>query len=178
MRILGVTASSILKVTGSYESIATVNGTGSSGTITFSSIPSTYKHLQIRTLANDNSGNALYMQLNSDTGSNYTNHRLQGNGATTAAAGAGSQTENFWVGYASYVASNYGVSIVDLHDYSSTSKYKTMRSLIGYDINGGGLILLGSGLWMSTSAITSISIVSSGGNFTTASAFSLYGING
>jgi hypothetical protein len=118
------------------------------------------------------------MQLNSDTGANYTNHRLQGNGSTTASAGAGSQTENFWVGYASYVASNYGVSIVDLHDYSLTSNYKTMRSFVGYDINGGGLVQLGSGLWMSTSAITSISITSSGGNFTTASQFALYGIKG
>lgn len=162
----------------SYESIATATGTGSSGTITFSSIPSTYKHLQVRTLANDASGNQLTMQFNSDTGSNYSYHRLQGTGATVAGAGGANQTQISFVGYAPYTTSTYGISIIDIIDYANTSKYKTSRTLMGYDINGGGLVLLGSGLWMNTAAINSISISTSGANFTTASRFALYGIKG
>jgi hypothetical protein len=177
--ILGILDSGgVAASTSSYESIASATGTGSSGTILFSSIPSTYKHLQIRSLANDNSGNQLSMQFNSDTGSNYSYHRLQGAGVSAAATGAASQTEIPFIGYAAGTTSIYGVGIIDIHDYASTSKYKTSRSFIGYDINGGGLVLLGSGLWMSTSAISSISITSSGGNFTTASTFALYGIKG
>ena len=156
--------------------IQRVAGTGSSGTITFTSIPQTYKYLQIRSLANDNNGNQLSMQFNSDTGSNYSYHRLQGAGVSAAATGAASQTEIPFIGYAAGTTSIYGVGIIDIHDYASTSKYKTSRSFIGYDTNGSGLVLLGSGLWMSTSAISSISITSSGGSFTTASTFALYGI--
>jgi len=64
-----------IPITGDYESIATAIGTGSSGTITFGSIPSTYKHLQIRSIQRVASGNAyIKVQFNNDTNSNYTYH--------------------------------------------------------------------------------------------------------
>ncbi len=44
----GLYGTGVPPVTSSYESIATSTATGSS--ITFSSIPSTYKHLQVRAL--------------------------------------------------------------------------------------------------------------------------------
>jgi len=55
----------------SFESIATATGSGQTS-VTFSSIPSTYKHLQIRIIARDNSGNgggsgALRLRFNGDT---------------------------------------------------------------------------------------------------------------
>jgi len=57
---------------GSYESIASASGTGSSGTITFSSIPSTYTHLQIRGIGrNSYPSTQVNVRFNSDTGSNY-----------------------------------------------------------------------------------------------------------
>lgn len=178
MIIPGVIASSQFVVTSSFESIATATGTGSSGTITFSSIPSTYQHLQLRVNSKNTSGNNLVMQLNSDTGTNYTRHYLRGDGTSVTASGQTSQSQIEFMGSGSgtpYPA----VLIIDIHDYASTSKYKTIRNLSGQDENGSGTITLSSGLWLSTSAVNSITFkISSSGSFTTDSTFALYGIKG
>ncbi len=77
----------------SYESIATASGNGSSATITFSSIPSTYTHLQIRAITRDTSAlNDSYgakLKINSDTGSNYTSHYLLGTGSGISSGSQG-----------------------------------------------------------------------------------------
>lgn len=169
----------------SYESIATATGTGSSGTITFSSIPSTYKSLQIRIMAHTSSGTfpAINMQFNSDTGTNYVIHRLFGNG-TSVTANATTASSNISVCAAFGDGSNtttYGVSITDIIDYASTSKNKTVRSLTGKDDNSGttnSTLYFYSGLWLSTNAITDISLTATSGNFNTSSVFALYGIKG
>ena len=162
----------------SFESIATATGTGSSGTITFSSIPSTYKHLQIRFMIFTNTNDAALMQVNSDTGSNYTRHFLSGNGSTVSAV-ASTPSTSFYVDNLSQGTSSTlpDVSIIDLLDYSSTTKNKTIRCFSGIDKNGSGDVTLSSGVWMNTNSITSISIFL-GANFTTTSVFSLYGIKG
>ena len=69
-------------------------------------------------------------------------------------------------------------NIIDLLDYSNTNKYKTLRVLAGYDTNGAGVVLLGSGLWMNTNAISSIAITPYSGTFTQYTQFALYGIKG
>ena len=159
--------------------IQRVAGTGSSSTITFSSIPQTYKHLQIRSNAGDGAGNIINLRFNSDSGSNYAYHRILGNGTTVTATGAATQTESAAVAYARGTTSIMGVSITDVLDYPSTSKYKTIRSFMGYDLNGSGQLYLSSGLWQSTSAVTSITLINNGGaNFSTASTFALYGMVG
>ena len=81
---------------------------------------------------------------------------------------------------ATSTASVFGGIVIDLLDYSNTNKYKTLRSLGGWDANGSGRIILNSGLWgNSGSAISSIDIVTStGNNFVQYSTFALYGIKG
>ena len=168
-----------LLVSPAFESIATATGTGSSGTITFSSIPSTYQHLQIRIIAfgDTPNQNTMILRFNSDSGSNYARHNLRGNGSSAAAGGTASTT---LIGIGSQTANlsstNPMVAIVDIHDYKSTDKNKTVRSLGGIDENGSGEITLHSGLWMNTSAISTITISTPGQNFTTNSVFALYGI--
>ena len=188
MGILGIYASSVLKVTNSYESIATVTvGSGGSSTISFSSIPSTYKHLQIRAIARDNRADAgtssLRLQFNSDTGSNYyTNHRITGSGSS-AVAGAGATgafilfTES---ASGNSTANCFSASVVDVLDYVNTNKYKTTRTLHGADLNdANGAVVFRSGLWMSTSAISTITIThNNGSNLVQYSQFALYGIKG
>jgi hypothetical protein len=73
-----------------------------------------------------------------------------------------------------------GVAIVDIHDYAATTKNKTVRNISGVDTNNtsDGLIYLSSGLWQSTSAVSSIDVFFSGENFTTSTVVSLYGIKG
>lgn len=173
----------------SYESIATATGTGSSGTITFSSIPSTYQHLQIRYIAKDTrtgTNDNLRIRLNNDTSTNYARHTLRGTGATVDATASTSAT---WIDCNNAIADTptgttnmMGVGILDLHDYASTTKNKTLRIINGFDYNytnsTDGIISLYSGLWMSTSAVNRIDLISSGTAFNTSSVFSLYGIKG
>lgn len=182
MPILGILASSVPAAAGDYESIATVTGTGSSGTITFSSIPSTYTHLQIRYIGrvtNSDTADNIFIQFNSDTGSNYAWHYLQGDGASTAASGASSQSKilSGRVSAATAASDIMGAGVLDLLDYANTNKYKTLRTLTGQDRNGGGVIVMTSGLWQNTSAVSTITITNgSATNFTTSSHFALYGI--
>jgi hypothetical protein len=150
---------------GDFESIATVTvGSGGASSIEFTSIPSTFAHLQVRILCrSDRSGQNLdfpTVQVNADTGSNYARHTLYGNGSTAQAA-AVSSTSAMVLGTmagGSATANAFGASIFDIFDYSDTSKYKTLRSVGSFDNNGSGEVRLYSGLWMSTSAITSIKI--------------------
>jgi len=166
----------------SYESIATVTGTGSSGTITFSSIPSGYASLQIRcNILASASNEFVSLQLNSDTGSNYTRHSLQGIGTSAVADGAANSSSINLDGYYWGPQSSYPtVLVIDILDYTSTTKFKTVRIFNGQDNNSTrGQVGLCSGLYRSTSALSSIAINISGGiNFTTDSTFALYGIKG
>jgi hypothetical protein len=162
----------------SYESIASASGTGSSGTITFSSISGSYSHLQIRWIARASTGGAIYARLNSDSGSNYSAHILYGNG-TSALANAQSATNIPLIirdGGISTTASTMTAGVFDLLDYASASKNSTYRNLGGQDLNGSGVIELASGAWYNTAAVTSISFIHNGGNFTTDTRFALYGI--
>jgi hypothetical protein len=183
--ILGILAQSAGAVGGgtSYESIATVTvGSGGSGTIDFTSIPSTYTHLQIRALFGTNgAGQAYAVNFNSDTANNYAYHYLQGNGASTSVGASINRaftllTDNSGAG----TSTSPSVFVMDLLDYRSTSKNKTIRLLNGYDGNGSGDIRLDSGLWFATpAAITSISISGlSSATFSQYSSFALYGIKG
>ena len=173
-----------------FESIATATVSGSSPTITFSSIPSTYKHLQLRILArgtaNGDSANPLilFMRANSDTGTNYAVHRLVGNGSTVAVGGSASESRMTPAVYADsgYPANVYGAIIIDIHDYSSTTKNKTVRTISGVDDNTGttsSQLNLRSDLWMNTAAITTLTLENNGGdNFNSNSKFALFGIKG
>jgi hypothetical protein len=163
----------------SFESIATATGTGSSGTITFSSIPSTYKHLQIRSLNIPSAVTTLYISCNSLGGTNYAQHFLLGEGTTTAAGGAANSSSVYVCGlFTSINTTNPNVSIIDVQEYKSTTQNKTIRIFSGHDNNGGGEVNLVSGLVKTTNAITSISLFLGSGNFATTSVFSLYGIKG
>lgn len=170
-------------VTGSFDSIATVSPT-SSATVTFSSIPSTYKHLQIRILASVaqtvNPPFNWLVTFNGDSAANYSRHRLQGDGSSASSYGIGSQNY-FELSYINGSLTTMNAAVVDILDYQNTNKYKTTKSLSGYDANGSGFIVLNSGSWQSTSAITSISITQNSGGtglYAPNTSFALYGIRG
>lgn len=170
---------------GSYESIATVTvGAGGASTVTFTSIPSTYQHLQIRMLARSNRAVTLegaHGYFNSDTTlTNYRIHGLLGNGASASAYDDSSNyTYIGLVSGASAGASMFGVSVCDILDYANTSKNKTVRSLSGSDQNGSGQSRLNGSVWLSTAAINAITIsTNGGGNWVEYTQFALYGIKG
>jgi len=179
-------------VTNSYESIATVTvGAGGSSSVGFTSIPSTYKHLQLRIFGRGLSSSAdrvsITVKVNSDTGTNYANHALIGTGSAASAAAASSQgvgVNNYMAGISAIVgstgtASAFGASIVDILDYANTNKYKTFRSLAGQDQNNtSGRIALVSGLWQNTAAITTLDLNLESGSWAQYSSIALYGIKG
>jgi hypothetical protein len=184
MPILGIIASqNYPRITNSYESIATITvGSGGQATAEFTSIPSTYKHLQLRAIARTNfaaASIAFHLQFNSVTGTNYSSHELTGNG-TSAAATASTSTSFPVLGDitgSSATANIFGAVVLDILDYTSTSKNKTVRSLSGNDRNGSGKLGLYSGLWFSTpAAISSIQIIPGAGDFIQHTQFALYGI--
>jgi hypothetical protein len=181
--VLGSFSSGVAASTSSYESIASATGTGSSDTITFSSIPSGYKSLQVRALFRSSSAfstpDTLRVTLNGST-TTYASHNLYGDGSTVTANGT---TGSAYIRVLSMVTGStsggYSVLILDLIDNDSTTKNKTVRIFGGCDTNGLGAIGLHSGLWATTSAVTSMTFAITGaGNLDTTSTFALYGIKG
>jgi hypothetical protein len=160
-----------------FESIASATPSGSS--VSFTSIPSTYTHLQIRYLARDNASGTLRdmnLRFNNDTGSNYAFHFLRGSGSVVGISGAASfssiQANDVLTG-ATSTANIYGVGIIDIHDYASTTKNTTVRWFSGNDQNGSGYASLSSGLYINTAAVDRIDITQ---NFAAGTIFALYGI--
>ena len=154
------------------------NGTGN---FTFSSIPQTYTHLQVRVIlrcATATNQLPLFVQFNGDGSNNYTEHGLQGNGSSASSGSQGLGTSIGWYSFAgsSTTSGVFGVGILDILDYANTNKYKTAKGLSGYDNNGDGDVNLTSGLWLSTSAINSITFSPYGGFNTNYSRIDLYGI--
>jgi hypothetical protein len=190
MPILGIIASSkSVSLPGTYESIATVTvGGGGSATVEFTSIPATYKHLQVRCFAQTNrgtyGGDAAKIQFNSDTSANYTYHSLRGNGSSASSSNEVNLAYGYSVDTGTGVSSTFGAAVIDILDYLDTNKNKTIRTLTGNDINGtiagyGGTVTFISVLWKNTSAITSIKFTpESGSQFNQYSSFALYGIKG
>jgi len=168
----------------SYTSLQTVTvGAGGASSITFSSIPSTYTHLQVRLFGRTTSSNAyatVYIQNNSDTGTNYTYHALSGSGSSASSSGRGTGSDTAMTVQnltgAGATANNFGATIIDILDYANTNKYKTMRELGGYDNNGSGYINLNSSVWLNTNAISSLTITADG-NFVQYTSAALYGVN-
>lgn len=188
MGILGIYASQISgHLSAPFDSLQTVTvGSGGASSISFTSIPDIYKHLQVRILAratDSNAANYANLKVNSDTsGSNYARHLLVGNGSSAASyssTGSGTVTNLGEIPAATATSGMFGVFVVDILDYQNTNKYKTIRSIGGDDRNGGGEINFNSILWMNTNAISSIQLTTyASANFAEYTQAALYGIKG
>lgn len=165
-----------------FELIATAYGTGSSGVISFSSIPQTYKHLQVRAVTKNTGSGAGTTNNNltfNGVTTGYAQHLLTGNGSTVTSTSGTNQSSIGAIGTAvSTVAGAMHGMILDVLDYSSTSKNTTVRMLAGrLDGSTSNTVLL-SGLFNNTAAISSMTFTLTNGNFATTTRFSLYGIKG
>ena len=150
----------------------TLSTTASS--VTFSNIPQNYEHLQIRAMIKQTANANYVATFNSDGGANYSTHRLMGDGGSASAA-AFTPVGAMYVGYIPS-ATYPGAMIMDVLDYSNTSKYKTLRVLEGSDNNGSGYVTFWSGSWRNTNAIDTITLTPLSTTFAQYSSFALYGI--
>jgi hypothetical protein len=172
---------------GDFETIASTVVSSPVASVTFSSIPADYKHLQVRILGRTTRANAsatISLRFNGDTGATWSTHDFTGDGATASSGGGGSRTYDY-VGVclgtgSSATADIFGAGITDILDYADTNKYKTIRTLTGKDVNGStGSVALLSANWRDTDAITTILFTdSSFANLDTGTSIALYGIKG
>lgn len=166
--------------TATYDKIATQTLASDAITITFSSIPATYTDLRLVFVAKAGAtGNPpVYIRLNSDTATNYSNTILRGNGTAATSHSLANNNALFVGGYGVGVNTTYfSLHTVDLFSYVG-STYKTVLTTSSQDFNGSGEVTRSVGLWSSTAAITSILIWSTGTTsyFGIGTTATLYGI--
>jgi hypothetical protein len=179
---------------GDFQSIATYTVSGTSTTVlTFSSIPSTYKHLQIRGMVR-NSVSAYYqtilMRFNASSGgTDYNGNILRGNGATAEMANyinnAQAYVEMSYVAGGNTTTGTFSPLVLDLYDYTDTSKKRNGKLIMGYENNGIGFDNYDKGLqtaqywnWQQTNAINQIELTINGGYYIAGTRLALYGIKG
>lgn len=177
----------------SFESISKWRATSNtSAPIDIQSIPSTYKHLQLRILYRDQSGQGgtdggavegYYYFNNDTTAANYSLHVVKGNGGGNAATGAGYATYGdglaAFLGFRSnWGGSAFGITIIDLLDYQNSNKYKTIRSFSGAAGGSVGGARVTHGTWRNTTTVNRMTFYGNQGGFATGTVFALYGIKG
>jgi hypothetical protein len=156
--------------TATYKALANVTLASAGSTVTFSSIPSTYRDLILVVVT---SGTAITssglprMRFNADSGSNYQEVWMQGV-ATSFQSGTGTGT------YIAFSSNAFLHSIIQIMDYAVTDKNKVV--LTKWTENNTGLVQMRASRWASTSAITTITCDTSAGNYPIGSTFSLYGV--
>ena len=156
-----------------FEPIATTTLGSAASTITFSSIPGTYTDLRLVIVGSGDTTALLYFYYNSDTGTNYSNTRLTGDGSTAASARQTGIAYNR--ARQSTNSSNPSLNEIDIFSYAGSTN-KTCLITSSNDQNGSGDVYKVVSLWRSTAAITSITLLPSSGNFNSGTTATLYGI--
>ena len=167
---------------GGFDLLETTTLTSSALSVTFSGLDaySDYKHLQIRMVGRGDRATSLadlWLRFNSDSGSNYAWHVLYGSGSSVGSIGYPSQPkiQTGYVTGSTFTSNGFAGTVTDILDFSSTSKNTTIRSLTGM-AGTNNQIRMFSGLWNSTSAVTSIQLLPEVDNLVAGSRFSLYGV--
>jgi hypothetical protein len=154
--------------TGTYTLIASNTLGSAAADVTFSSIPGTYTDLILVANIDATDYTSVWLQFNSDTGSNYSRTILVGDG-TSATSDRSSNATNTAIAVAN---TEWGTMIFQIMDYSNSTTYKTALARSA----NNSQTRAGVGLWRSTSAITSVKVGISAANFNSGSTFRLYGI--
>ena len=156
-----------------YEPIATTTASSTSG-VTFSSIPNTYTDLRLSIIVNAGTvGKNIALRLNGDTNTLYSHTELLGTGS----AASSSRTTNF-----SFIYFNYNGGTpnfpsfytADIFSYAGSTN-KTVLLEANEDNNSSGAVIRNVGLYRSTSAITSVTVLPTSGTVSSITA-TLYGI--
>jgi hypothetical protein len=157
----------------------TTVGAGGAASIEYTNIAQTGKDLLLLVSGGSTSTGSfrvLRLEINANTGTNYSSRDLQGDGTTP---GSTSQTSATYIdaGYVTATgsfANSFGSSAIYFTNYAgSASKSISSDSVSEANTTTQGQRIV-AGLWNQTSAITSIRIFLSAGNWTQNSTASLY----
>jgi hypothetical protein len=161
--------------TPTYTPLATRTLVSAAATVTFSTIPATYRDLVlVFSGATTSNGAGASFRFNGDTGNNYSQVRALGISTPISSAYANSNSLQF-------LSSNEGLGtaisnvIIQIMDYSATDKHKATLNRNNNNNTLGTHVEMTAGRWGNTAAVTSMTITSSI-NFAIGSTFSLYGI--
>ena len=159
-----------------YEKIATTTLGSSAADVTFSSISGSYTDIVMVCQVKTSALATIYIQFNSDTGSNYSWTNLAGDGSA-ASSSRGSNATFSRITNVVYPDTTFNENIiVNFNNYSNSTTYKTFLSRANKANTDGGAEAI-AGLWRSTAAISTIKVYpSGGGTWSTGSTFTLYGI--
>ena len=167
------------------EAISTTYLEADAASVTFSSIPATYEHLQLRFSAKstDTSMEVDWpvLTFNADTGNNYSFHYMYGTSTLKGAGRVASQVLKLYritTAKPSVDSALYGTICLDILDYRNTNKNTTIQSIGSGPQSSPYLVInFQSGLWDNTAAVTSIALtLSSGDDYARGSEFTLYGL--
>lgn len=156
-----------------------VTASGGDYSIDFQNIPSVYQDLQIimfgRSTQSVSQGDC-YLQLNNDTGTNYSRTLLTGNGSSASSSRSSNDGSAypFYMPGASATSGIFGSAILHILNYANTSTYKTLLGRWAADLNGSGGTQELATLWRSTAAINRLTFTV--GNWAQNSTVALYGI--
>ncbi len=154
-----------------YQTIATT--TTNTGPITFSNIPQSYTDLVVTVVITGSGSDSLYIRFNNDTGSNYSSQRLESYGTGSVAARVTSGTAILPDSQV-YTNTSRVQYKIDVFSYTNTAN-KSVLVQGGKDLNSTseGSVCLAVGTYLTSSAITSLTLSGGFGNGTTVS---LHGI--
>ena len=160
-----------------YEPIATTTLGSAAASYTFSSISGAYTDLVlVFQTGMSSAGNEPYLQFNSDTGSNYSETMMYGNGTSPLSYRNSISTAIQLARDVGLPSALESMHIIQIQNYSNTTTYKTLLARVNKGSATYSQTAAYVGLWRSTNAITSITISTSGGNLVSGSTFTLYGI--
>jgi hypothetical protein len=153
--------------TPTYTPLATVTLGSTTSSVTFSSIPATYRDLILITNGKATGGDDYVIYFNGDTTTgNYSRVLMNGNGSTTASfSGSGSNPAAIY--------DTDGVFVHQIMDYSATDKHKTY---LARSNTAGVVVIAGAARWANTAAITSVLAKPASASFASGTTLSLYGV--
>ena len=158
-----------------YEPIATTTLGSAAASITFSSIASSWTDLRLVLIGTSSAGGTGYIRFNSDSGTNYSVTFLRGNGSAASSVRSTNRTELIFNGDTGISTTIPNMALVDVFSYTASTN-KTALLTSEEDANGSGSVERMVGMWRNTSAITTITLSLSGGNFASGFTATLYGV--
>ena len=158
-----------------YDKIASTTLSSATGTISFTSIVSSYTDLRIVMTGKMVSAEQPYLKINSDTGNNYNYCTLSASSTTAGTSRTGTTSRIYIAPLVNWSITNAQLAEIDIFSYAG-SRFKSILCAGSNDNIGAGGLDRTFGMWRSTAAITQIDIIGNTQDFAVGFTATLYGI--